>query len=123
MKKVKFIFLVMIALSSAASAMSEDEQINYNAIQKEYEKADAQLNVLYKQQMEEFKRQGAGFYGQKESRDIYLKRSQQAWIKSRDTNCGYETYESLAGTGFSSIYSKCLLDKTNERIIYLKNNK
>ncbi|MEH3827989.1 lysozyme inhibitor LprI family protein [Enterobacter roggenkampii] len=38
----------------------------------------------------------------------------------RDASCDYETYESKTGTVFSSIYEKCLLDKTNERIEYLK---
>ena len=38
----------------------------------------------------------------------------------RDASCDYETYESKAGAAFSSIYEKCLLDKTNERIEYLK---
>ncbi|SUG14268.1 Uncharacterized protein conserved in bacteria [Salmonella enterica subsp. arizonae] len=40
--------------------------------------------------------------------------------KMRDASCNYETYESRTGTGFSSIYTQCLLDKTKERIKYLK---
>lgn len=102
--------------------MSDDEEINYDSISKEYAKADAELNALYKKQINEFKDQGADFYGQKESRDVFLKKAQQVWIKMRDASCDYETYESKTGTGFSSIYKKCQLDKTNERIIYLKDN-
>ncbi|ELY7390578.1 hypothetical protein SOJ80_000744 [Cronobacter universalis] len=37
----------------------------------------------------------------------------------RDASCNYETYESRTGAGFQ-VYIKCLLDKTNERIRYLK---
>jgi len=68
------------------------------------------------------KKRGGAFYGQNESRDIYLKKSQQAWIKIKDADCAYETYESKKGTGFQSIYLQCLLEKTNSRIEYLKRN-
>lgn len=103
-------------------AISQDEQDNYLKIKNEYMKSDAELNGLYKSQMEEYKKEGGEFYGQDISRDVYLKRSQQAWIKMRDSSCDYETYESKTGTGFSGIYTQCLLDKTNQRIKYLKNN-
>ncbi|HED5890028.1 TPA: DUF1311 domain-containing protein, partial [Salmonella enterica] len=77
---------------------------------------------LYKIKIQQYKNEGADFYGQVESRDIYLKKSQQIWIKMRDASCNYETYESRTGTGFSSIYTQCLFEKTNERIKYLKQN-
>lgn len=120
--KNKYIYLTLAALisSSFAKADSSSELINYEKIKNAYSKADAELNFVYKQQMQEYKKEGAEFYGQSESRDIYLKKSQLAWIKMRDASCDYETYESKTGTAFSSIYEKCLLDKTNERIEYLK---
>ncbi|CAK9886247.1 MAG: hypothetical protein XXXJIFNMEKO3_02675 [Candidatus Erwinia impunctatus] len=102
--------------------MSEDEQENYNKLKVEYDKSDGALNNLYKKQLDKFKKEGGEYYGQKESKDIYLIKAQQAWVRIRDADCNYETYESKTGTGFSSIYLKCLLDKTNERIDYLKNN-
>ena len=40
----------------------------------------------------------------------------------RDADCDYETYESQSGTGFQTIYIKCLLDKTKERIKFLEDN-
>lgn len=120
--KNKYIYLTLAALisSSFAKADSPSEWVNYKQIKDSYSKADAELNSVYKKQIQEYKKEGAEFYGQSESRDIYLKKSQLAWIKLRDASCDYETYESKTGSAFSSIYEKCLLDKTNERIEYLK---
>ncbi|MBS0866154.1 lysozyme inhibitor LprI family protein [Enterobacter mori] len=120
MKKIIMLALAVLVLSPLAQADSSSERINYEKIKSAYSKADAELNSVYKQQIQEYKKEGAEFYGQSESRDIYLKKSQLAWIKMRDASCDYETYESKKGTAFSSIYEKCLLDKTNERIEYLK---
>ncbi|GAB83235.1 hypothetical protein EB105725_59_00020 [Shimwellia blattae DSM 4481 = NBRC 105725] len=120
MKKVIMLALTVSVLSSIAKADSPSERVNFERIKDAYSKADAELNFVYRQQIQEFKKEGAEFYGQSESRDIYLKKSQLAWVKMRDASCDYETYESKTGTAFSSIYKKCLLDKTNERIEYLK---
>ncbi|MEN4912828.1 hypothetical protein ABEH39_14350 [Erwinia amylovora] len=38
----------------------------------------------------------------------------------RYTSCDYKAYGSKTGVAFSSIYKQCLLNKTNERIKYLK---
>lgn len=40
----------------------------------------------------------------------------------RDVSCNYEAYELQTDTGFAPIYEPCLLNKTNERIKYLKDN-
>lgn len=120
MKKVIILSLTVFVLSPIAKADSLSEQINYEKIKGAYSKADTELNFVYNKQIQEYKKEGAEFYGQNEPRDIYLKKSQLAWIKMRDASCDYETYESKTGTAFSSIYEKCLLDKTNERIEYLK---
>jgi len=114
--------LAVSSLSTVVYADSSSEQDNYLKIKSEYAKADSELNNIYRQQIQEYKNEGAEFYGQTESKDIYLKKSQLAWIKIRDADCDYETYESRTGTAFSSIYEQCLLDKTNERIKYLNEN-
>ncbi|WP_426347573.1 lysozyme inhibitor LprI family protein [Cronobacter universalis] len=111
-------FLIMCNVAQAAS--SHDEDMYYNEISRDYSKADKELNHLYTIQIQQYRKEGADFYGQAQSRDVFLKESQQAWIKMRDVSCNYETYESRTGAGFSGIYIKCLLDKTNERIRYLK---
>lgn len=120
--KNKYVYVALAALisSSLAKADSSSERVNYKQIKDSYSKADAELNSVYRQQIQEYKKEGAEFYGQSESRDIHLKKSQLAWIKMRDAGCDYETYESKTGTAFSSLYEKCLFDKTNERIEYLK---
>lgn len=120
MKKIIMLALTVLVLSPIAKADSSSERFNYEKIKNAYSKADAELNFVYKKQIQEYKKEGAEFYRQSESRDIYLKKSQLAWIKMRDASCDYETYESKTGTAFSSIYEKCMLDKTNERIEYLK---
>lgn len=96
---------------------------NYIIIRDEYKKAENELNEPYKKQITEYRQESGSFYGQKESKDVFLKKAQQAWVKMRDVSCDYETYESKTGAGYSSIYEKCLLDKTNDRIQYLKDNK
>ncbi|NLS54058.1 lysozyme inhibitor LprI family protein [Hafnia alvei] len=122
MNKLNIFVLSLLLVPFLTFAISLDEQNNYIKILDGYKKSDNELNELYKKQMIEYKQEWEGVYGQKESKDVYLKRAQQAWIKMRDASCDYETYESKTGTGFSSIYEKCLLDKTNERIQYLKDN-
>jgi len=119
---VKCVIFAFVFLSGSVSAMSESEQGNYLKIKSLHDEADKKLNEMYTTQIKEYQKEGAEFYGQEKPRDIYLKKAQQAWIKMRDASCDYETYESQTGTGFSSIYEQCLLDKTNERIKYLKDN-
>lgn len=122
MNKYFALMLAVSSLSTVVYADSSSEQDNYLKIKSEYAKADSELNNIYRQQIQEYKNDGAELYGQMESKDIYLKKSQLAWIKIRDADCNYETYESRTGTAFSSIYEQCLLDKSNERIKYLNEN-
>lgn len=122
MNRLINVIVFMSIFSLTVHATSQDELSNYQEIKSKLEKSDKELNILYKSQIDEYKKEGGAFYGQNESRDIYLKKSQQAWIKIKDANCAYETYESKKGTGFQSIYLQCLLEKTNSRIEYLKRN-
>lgn len=116
------VIIALIMLPFITYATSQDEQSNYLDIRSQYTQVDRELNELYSNQMQEYKKQGGDFYGQTVSKDNFLKKSQQAWIKMRDASCDYETYESQTGTGYQSIYTQCLCDKTNERIKYLKEN-
>lgn len=121
-KLIKCFSIVFIFLCGSASAMSESEHDNYLKIKSLHDEADKELNKIYLDQIWRYKKEGAIFYGQQKSRDVYLKRAQREWIKMRDVSCDYETYESQTGTGFASIYEECLLNKTNDRIKYLKDN-
>lgn len=49
----------------------------------------------------------------------YLKSSQQAWIKHMEATCKVQTYASIGGSGFFSIWNDCLETETNERISFL----
>ncbi|KAA8727060.1 lysozyme inhibitor LprI family protein [Ewingella americana] len=118
-KKATF---VLITITFFTYATSKDEEMNYLDIKNKYTQADHELNDLYTIQMQKYKKEGGDLYGQALSKDIFLKKSQQIWIRFRDTSCDYETYESQTGTGYQSIYTQCLLDKTIERIKYLKEN-
>jgi uncharacterized protein YecT (DUF1311 family) len=121
LKIFKCFFCFFLSISSAGLSAS-DNLSDYQSIETSYRNADNVLNEVYKKQIEEFKSEGAGFYGQGISKDVFLKKSQIAWIKARDEDCKYETYEAQTGTGFSGIFKQCLLDKTLARIKYLKEN-
>ncbi|ELQ6222077.1 DUF1311 domain-containing protein, partial [Cronobacter turicensis] len=86
--------------NAAQAASSRDEDMYYSEISRDYSKADKELNQVYTIQIQQYRKEGADFYGQVQSRDVFLKKSQQAWIKMRDASCDYETYESRTGTGF-----------------------
>jgi len=118
----KKLVIALIVLPFITHANSKDEESKYFDIKNKYIQSDSELNEVYSHQMKQYKKEGGGFYGQTVSKDIFLKKSQQLWMKFRDASCDYETYESQTGTGYQSIYTQCLLDKTKERIKYLKEN-
>lgn len=113
-------FILLFVIPFFVSAMYDGDKELYSKYEQEYKLADQELNVLYKNLIDEYKNDGSGMVGQEKSRDFYLKIAQREWIRMRDAGCDYETYKSKIGTGFSTIYEKCLLDKTKERIKYLK---
>ena len=86
-----------------------------------YKSLDKELNVVYRAKMLELdsiKIHSDGANVKPVS--YYLKMSQLAWIKMRDADCDLETYESMGGTGYDSIYHNCLADKTRDRINKIK---
>ncbi|PTT55423.1 lysozyme inhibitor LprI family protein [Aeromonas sp. HMWF014] len=120
----KIIFLLSICISfSAISQECSDKKTEaemYQCISDLYEKSDVELNSVYKKKMVEL--DSINIHG--EGADIkpvsfFLKKNQQAWIKMRDTDCDLETYESMTGSGYATIYKSCLLKKTNERVKFL----
>ena len=60
MKKAIMLALTVFVLSPIAKAYSSSEQINYEQIKSAFSKADAELNSVYKQQIQEYKDEGAG---------------------------------------------------------------
>ena len=81
-------------------------QVEMNECQgREYKKADAALNAVYRQLMAKID----------EGERTALKAAQQAWIKFRDGECEFESYQNKGGTIYPLVYSGCLTVLTQER--------
>jgi uncharacterized protein YecT (DUF1311 family) len=76
-----------------------------------YVASDKKLNQVYKQIISTL----AG----KEKQ--HLIDAQLAWIKYRDSNCDFEIYRSLGGTGYGGFLSNCLERMTSTRTKELQN--
>ena len=119
MKKITFNITVVLCLLfalqvSPATAQTKKDpcanaqtQVEMNECQgREYKKADAALNVVYKQLMAKIDDEGER---------TSLKAAQQAWIKFRDADCEFESYQNKGGTIYPLVYSGCLTVHTQER--------
>jgi uncharacterized protein YecT (DUF1311 family) len=76
-----------------------------------YVASDKKLNQVY--------RQVVSTLAAKEKQ--HLIDAQLAWIKYRDSNCDFEIYQSLGGTGYGGFLSNCLERMTNARTKELQN--
>ncbi len=76
-----------------------------------YVASDKKLNQVYKQV--------SSMLVPKEKQ--HLIDAQLAWIKYRDSNCDFEIYQSLGGTGYGGFLSNCLERMTNARTKELQN--
>lgn len=112
--------LISFNAYTAECVNTKYESEMYECFKEKLNEQDKLLNQTYNKLLNTYKSDGPLVLSNVPSKDVYLKKAQLAWIKTRDTSCDYETYESNGGTGFSTIYEKCLLDKTVERIQYLK---
>ena len=103
------------ACNSTATEAEMYECLNYRL-----EEADIALNKAYKVLMARYKDNEPSPAQVITPQDSYLKKAQIAWIKFRDESCDFEAYESITGSGFGTIYTACLLEKTQERVKYLQ---
>jgi uncharacterized protein YecT (DUF1311 family) len=71
-----------------------------------FQKADAELNKLYRQLMKD-----AGT-GEKAK----LRAAQLAWLKFRDAHCEYEAFGNTGGSIYPMVYGFCLEEVTRERV-------
>jgi uncharacterized protein YecT (DUF1311 family) len=78
---------------------------------REYKKSDAELNTVYKQVMAKLNDEGER---------AALRAAQQAWIKFRDAECEFESYENKGGTIYPLVYNGCLTALTRERTKQLR---
>jgi uncharacterized protein YecT (DUF1311 family) len=122
-------FSAFIALASITNASAKagnpcnaanTEVEMYECLNSELKKSDTELNHAYKTLIARYKENGAPPDLKIESQDVYLKKAQIAWLKQRDASCDFETYESITGSGFGTIYTACLLEQTQKRVEYLK---
>ena len=110
---------LLLALNGAASAQTRKDpcdnaqtQAEMNACQaREYKKADADLNAVYKQLMTKIDDEGER---------TSLKAAQLAWIKFRDADCEFEAYQNKGGTIYPLIYDGCLTTLTRARTKQLR---
>jgi uncharacterized protein YecT (DUF1311 family) len=79
---------------------------------REYKKADAALNAVYRQLTA--KVQGEA------GESAALKAAQQAWIKFRDADCDFESYQNKGGTIYPLVRNGCLTALTQERTRHLR---
>ena len=75
---------------------------------REYQKADAELNKVYRQLMAGL----AGFEGKDQQQ---LRRAQALWIQYRNANCESESSIYLGGSIRPAVYNSCLASVTQER--------
>ena len=80
---------------------------------RDYEKADAEMNKVYKQLMLEL----AGYGSHPRPK---FQEAQSLWIKFRDANCDSESALYEGGSIRPTIYYSCLADITRERTKRLK---
>ncbi|HJQ23303.1 MAG TPA: lysozyme inhibitor LprI family protein [Blastocatellia bacterium] len=118
MMKITFMtvaaFCLLLTLGGAASAQAKKDpcdnaqtQAEMNDCQaREYKKADAALNTVYKQLMTKIDDEGER---------TALKNAQLAWLKFRDSDCEFEAYQNKGGTIYPLIYDGCLTTLTRAR--------
>lgn len=75
-----------------------------------YKTADQELNSTYQ---EVLKRTS------KEQLQILLK-AQEFWIQYRDSDCKFQSFKVSAGSAGSTVYLKCITDKTKARTAEFK---
>lgn len=117
MKKIIILYLIFFNYLTYASDSKIDcdnaytqFDMNYCA-NEDFKKADKELNQLYQEILK---------YTSEEETNL-LKKSQNLWIKLRDADCEFGSFQVREGTVFPMILSMCLAGKTKVRIEELKN--
>jgi uncharacterized protein YecT (DUF1311 family) len=114
------VFVCAITLSASAQRKKPTTEANpcdeartqvemNECADRQYQKADAELNRVYQQLM----RASGG-------KDAKLKTAQLAWIKFRDAECDYEAAFNEGGSMQPMTYSFCLADVTTARTKQLR---
>ncbi len=85
---------------------------------REAEKADEDLNLIYKTTVEEYQRMDR----ESESTEGVkrLRAAQRAWIAFRDAQCAVAGYDALGGSMESLLVSGCVAELTKQRATELR---
>lgn len=110
MTKNKFLFIFIIFFACNCNLAAQTQAEMNRTAQSDFEKADAELNKVYKQLIK--------ILDEKEKQ--LLIKAQKDWIKFRDSHCGFEAEEFEGGSMQPMIHSTCLTERTNNRIDDLK---
>lgn len=106
--------IILFMASSPLAAESSNDPCGSLATQaemnicagQEYQKADQQLNLVYKQVLAPLNKE------QTEK----LREAQRAWIAFRDANCIAQAFDYQGGSIYPTIYNGCLTEVTKTRI-------
>ena len=105
--------------AECASAASNVEIKNCLAIA--YEKADAELNAVWKQVLASVQANDYLTPAQREAWKKELLESQRAWVQFKEHDCnGAVLYEWWGGSGAGGAISSCLLEHTTARTADLR---
>lgn len=120
---------VAAGLLAAGPSLAEEKPICENAqttieigecVKKEYDKADAELNDVWKAIMATFQDKDYMPAEDVKAWKDALLASQRDWIKFKEEDCDAVGYEWYGGTGRSNAVVFCLLDHTTARTKDLK---
>ena len=107
--KTKLLILFILVNFSSFSFAQTTLEMNEQA-EKRYKKADAELNSVYKQLIA---------ISDKKDKSLLIK-TQENWIKFRDSNCEFVASEVEGGTMHTSVQIGCLEETTKARVKDLK---
>jgi uncharacterized protein YecT (DUF1311 family) len=89
----------------------------------DFERADAQLNRVYREEIAGARHQDREIdrsFDQRPTAEAVLREAQRAWVTFRDAQCTYEGYgEARGGSLEPMVYSDCRARLTRERIAQL----
>lgn len=126
---MRVLMSMTIGLLVTAPAFAEDQPICPDAqttieigecVSKEYDKADAELNAVWKKVMTSFKKNDTMPAKDLKAWKETLLASQRDWVKFKEQDCDAVGYEWFGGTGRSNALVFCLLDHTTARTKDLK---
>lgn len=130
MRRVAIAALLLLGGTGFAHAQQDDnEQVDCNNAQsqadmnycaaKDFEKADKQLNAVYKQALKsqaDLDKQSASINPDYVGAVKALKKAQRAWIDYRDGQCEGVGYEAVGGTMQPMLEAGCKADLTDKRV-------